>query len=391
MRGALIISLLIVGLSANSQEKFHDPSQYSAFLEGEWKTVLTYSKLAKKEKKDYYYLRYRNGYAAFMVKRYRQSTTEFSKALAFNSGDPSSKYYKYWSLVYAGEFDAARMMTSKLSQVERDSIKVFKPKVFSGISVLGGYRISTSPNTVSSMPYVQIGLSHEFGTRLRLDHGVSYLNGARRDSTLWQVGYLAQLGIQASESTSFTPFFLMQYWESGSNWPSGGYKVFDLGSGISFRQRLGNFDISAFGGFMERTDLTFIQGNLGLSWYPFGNSDLYSHSTLGYAASDSAGNFVLRQTIGGKLYKGLWLSSTFVWNNEIIPFESGKVNFSNTSLDDLNWKWGITPNYWFNYKWSIWVNYTVESRDYNALESSIDQELYKYNFHSVYLGLTKKF
>ncbi|MFT5920585.1 MAG: ribosomal protein L20, partial [Granulosicoccus sp.] len=222
MRSTLIILMMLCALSGFSQETYNDASHYAAYTEGEWETVLNYGKLAKKEKKDYFYLRVRNGYSNFMVKRYRMASKELSKALKFNSADRFSKKFDYWSLMYSGEYDAARLMASKFTQVEKDLIKVIKPKLLSAVSLIGGYKISTLPNTVSGMPYAQLNLSHEIGGRLRLDHAVSYLSVSRNVSAVWQIGYLAQVGIQATKTTTIRPFFLMQYWELGSNWESGG-------------------------------------------------------------------------------------------------------------------------------------------------------------------------
>lgn len=385
MRGTLIILMVLVSLGGFCQEKYNDASQYAAYMEGEWQTVLNYGKLAKKEKKDYFYLRVRNGYSNFMLKRYRIASKELTKALNFNSSDRFSKRYDYWSLVYSGEYDAARLTASKFTQVEKDSIKVIKPKLLRSISLLGGYKISTSPNTISGMPYTQLDLGHEIGGRLRLDHAFSYLSVSRNDSSVWQVGYLAQLGIQATKTTTLRPFFLMQYWETGN------YKVYDLGAGLSVRQRIGNIDLSVFGGYMERTQAQLYQAGLTFSWYPFGNAKLYTHTNGNFYTGDGSNTFTFRQTLGGNIYKRLWLNSTFVLNNELIPFEAGAVDFSNTGLDDLNWKTSITASYWMKKNWTVSATYSIESRTIELFPLGGNVLEANYNYHGLFLGLTKKF
>ncbi|MFT5279494.1 MAG: ribosomal protein L20 [Bacteroidia bacterium] len=391
MRSTLIILMMLCALSGFSQETYNDASHYAAYTEGEWETVLNYGKLAKKEKKDYFYLRVRNGYSNFMVKRYRMASKELSKALKFNSADRFSKKFDYWSLMYSGEYDAARLMASKFTQVEKDLIKVIKPKLLSAVSLIGGYKISTLPNTVSGMPYAQLNLSHEIGGRLRLDHAVSYLSVSRNDSAVWQIGYLAQVGIQATKTTTIRPFFLMQYWELGSNWESGGYSVYDLGAGISVRQRIGNVDISVVGGYMERTLDRLYQAGLTFSWFPLGNASLYIHTSNSIIGGDGTTVFSSRETIGGNIYKGLWLSSTFVYKNELIPFEAGAVNFSNTSLDELQWKLTTTMSYLFDNSWSMSANYSVESREYIPSDYNLPGTGGSYYHHGLFVGLTKKF
>lgn len=391
MRSALIISMMLCALSGFSQEKYNDASQYAAYTEGEWETVLMYGKLAKKEKKDYFYLRVRNGYSNFMVKRYRMASKEFGKALKFNSADRFSKKFDYWSLIYAGEYDAARLTASKFTQVEKDSIKVIKPKLLSAVSLIGGYKISTSPNTVSGMPYAQLNLSHEIGGRLRLDHAVSFLSVSRNDSAVWQVGYLAQLGIQAAKTTTIRPFFLMQYWERGGQWESGGYRIYDLGAGASFRQRIGNVALSVFGGYMQRYPDDLYQAGLTLTWYPLGDSRFYIHTSNSVSGGDGSTEIISRETIGGNLYKGLWLNASVVLGDELIPFEAGAVNFSNTSLDELKWKLTTTLSYVFDNSWSMSLNYSVESREYIPSDYNLPGAGGSYYHHGLFVGLTKKF
>ncbi|MFT5919894.1 MAG: hypothetical protein ACI9FU_001708, partial [Granulosicoccus sp.] len=219
----------------------------------------------------------------------------------------------------------------------------------------------------------------------------SYLSVSRNDSAVWQIGYLAQVGIQATKTTTIRPFFLMQYWELGSNWESGGYSVYDLGAGISVRQRIGNVDISVFGGYMERTLDRLYQAGLTFSWFPLGNASLYIHTSNSIIGGDGTTVFSSRETIGGNIYKGLWLSSTFVYKNELIPFEAGAVNFSNTSLDELQWKLTTTMSYLFDNSWSMSANYSVESREYIPSDYNLPGTGGSYYHHGLFVGLTKKF
>lgn len=379
MRGALIIiSFSLIALIGNAQEKYSDASQYAAYQEGEWELVLKYSKMAKAEGVDFYYLRVRTGYANFMLKRYRQSAIEFDKALEFNSADRFSKRYGYWAKIYSGQTGQAKLMASGFTKTDKDTIKVIAPNWISSIGFLGGYRISSSPTAVSNMPYGQLNLSHELGKRFTLDHGASFLKYNRRGSALWQAGYLAQLGVLVEKRTTLRPFFLMQYWESGT------YKVYDLGAGAAIKHTFSTIDISVHGGYIQRTDDDLYQAGATLSWFPLSNPGLYSHTTANYIGADTTTVYSLRQTIGGNVYKGLWLNSTFVWSNELLPFEAGRVDFSNTSIDALNWKTSVTLSYVIRLNFSISATYTAESRK-DVLSGS------NYNYHSTYIGLFKKF
>ncbi|MBL4587678.1 MAG: hypothetical protein JKX84_11580 [Flavobacteriales bacterium] len=257
MRNKLtVILFLFIALQSSAQE-WSNKAHWEAFEKKDWKEVVRLGKLAKKKKIDYFYIRARNGYAQFQLKKFRKAEKEYEKALKFNSYDRDSRYYGYWSSMFAGNEAAALLKTRKMTTFEKDTFEVEKPKILSGIGVLGGYRLSTSENVVGSMPYGSLFLSHQFGKRITLTHGGSYLQQQRSNyfdqlssDLLWQVGYLASVGIQVAKHTRIIPSFIMQYWQTP------GFKVYDLGATVAAKQNIGNFDVTLIGGYMQNTDTT---------------------------------------------------------------------------------------------------------------------------------------
>ena len=422
MRSAVIvISLLLVALTAHSQE-WSDKAQYDAYVKGDWKQVVELGKLAKKAGVDYYYIRARNGYANFMLGKYFKAEKEFEKALRFNSSDAFAKRYGYWSSVYAGNTATAFLKTAGLSKSEKDTINPIEPKWFNSISVVGGYRASTtdafsinlppSPtggsvnaefNPPSSMPYVSAFLNHQIGRRLILNHGVNYLQQYRPGDpspteteyfNVWQVGYLASLKIQVAKHTTVTPSFIMQYWEAGEN------KVYDLSATVSATQQFGNVHATLIGGYFQDTDTNKYMVGGSVTWYPLNNQKFYSITSGGYNIGGDAPHPFVRQTLGGNIFKKAWLRTSFTWNNRVIDFEDTGLGFANNSSDRLEWLWSITPSYYPIEKLGVSFTYSVESRqfylppppDENLLSSIVFGDFSEsYKFHSFYVGLNYKF
>ncbi|MBI1288803.1 MAG: hypothetical protein GC178_14640 [Flavobacteriales bacterium] len=403
MRSALIvISFVLIAMNGRSQV-WSDSAQYNAYMKGDWKRVLKLGKLAKRSGADYYYIRARNGYANFMLGKYFRSEKEFEKALKFNSADPFSKRYGYWSSVYAGNVESALVTSSKMSQAEKDTFQVMKPKFLSSISALGGYRASTSQNFVGDMPYFALYLGHQFGKRITLRHGVGYLSQRRRtyparaDYNVWQVGYLASIGIQVAKHTTITPSVVLLNWSVKDTSLSG----LDVSGALSVKQHLGNFRLSVNGGIYRESGksssdtLKYIVSG-SLVWYPLGSTKLYTITSGGYNFGGKAPNPFVSQSIGGQLFKRAWVKSTFIWGHQIWMIEDGNMDFSNNSGDRLQWLWSISPTYYVTDHFSMSVTYSVESRSFYVSTSALGAEngrgrSFNYNFHSFYVGLNYNF
>lgn len=393
--GLIIITLVLLAVLRTDAQQWSNKAHWDAFEKKDWKEVVRLGKLAKKQKIDYFYIRARNGYAQFQLKKFRKAEKEYEKALKFNSYDRDSKYYGYWASMFAGNEATALLKTRKMTAFEKDTFEVGKPKLLSGLGLLGGYRLSTSENVVGSMPYVSLFANHQFGKRISLTHGLSYLQQQRSSyfdvlssDLLWQVGYLASVGVQVSGHTRIISSFIMQYWQTP------GYKVYDLGATLAAKQNIGNFDVTLIGGYMQHTDTAKYLVGGTLEWFPLGDLNFYSRSSFGYVLGNGLNNPMAKQTVGGRIFKGFWLNTTFTWNNELVSFEGESLGFTNNSIDRLQWRWGINPVYYPTKKLSVSLTYSLESRQFwrpVGLGIVIDEIPSKYNFHSFYLGLNYKF
>lgn len=403
-------------------QEWSEKAHYDAYMKGDWKEVVRLGKEAKKAGADYYYIRARNGYANFMLGKFFKAEKEFDKALKFNSSDPFAKRYSYWSSIYAGNDATALVKTGRMSDSERDTIEIIKPKWMNSVSVVGGYRASTTPTIVinlppdpggnpvtseldppGSMPYLSVYLNHQLGRRVTLNHAVNYLSLQRpgvitpmfTDTiNVWQVGYLASLSMQVAKHTTVTPSFIMQYWDDETN------KVYDLSATLALRQQIGNVHATLIGGYFQDTDTNKYMLGGSLTWYPLQNQKLFSVTSGGYNFMGDSPNPFFRQTIGGNPFKRFWLKSSFTWNNRVISFEDVGLDFANNSSDRLQWLWSLTPSYYPIDRFGISLTYSVESRRFYHViqdipETPVVEEEVEiselFNIHSFYLGLNYNF
>ena len=85
------------------------------FNSGQFDSLIIVGKAALKNKLDYFYLRYRMGYAYFNKNRFRQAAKQFEKARQFNSLDESTLLYLYYSYKYSGNEAEAMTMSKNIS------------------------------------------------------------------------------------------------------------------------------------------------------------------------------------------------------------------------------------------------------------------------------------
>jgi tetratricopeptide (TPR) repeat protein len=386
--GVVVIALLLLLVRLSFGQTWSDNDQYAAYLKGDWKQVVSLGKQAKKQGVDYYYIRARNGYAYYQLGRFRRAEREFEKALKFNSTDAFSKRYGYWSSFMAGNTSTALLKTARMSQSERDTFQVISPKSFTGISIVGGYRVSTSQNVVGNMPYAAVYLGHQIGRRITVNHGISYLNQNRSFNLnvpkvlVWQIGYLISVGVQVAEHTTVAPSFAVQHWQTSSDQAS------DLFATLAVRQQFGSVNLTAIGGYFSDSDTNRYVVGGSLSWFPLGNNTLYTISSAGYNFGGRKPNPFFTQTVGGRLFKRGWIRGTFSWNQQVLSFEDISIDFANNSLDRVNWKIGVTPTFYPIDQLGVSLTYALESRLYFQKRTELTPTISdNYNIHSFYLGL----
>ena len=111
----LFIALLVSMKSYSANTKtysYYDSLTYDLYTHQQWKKLTVAGKEALNEGYDYYYLRVRVGVAYYQLKNYRQSVTQFRKALQFNSTDAFATENLYYALRESGMNEEAYQLAS---------------------------------------------------------------------------------------------------------------------------------------------------------------------------------------------------------------------------------------------------------------------------------------
>ena len=393
MRLAVVLLLVLASVRLTAQQSgYSDTAHYVSYMLGDWDEVIALGKQARKQGVDHYYLRVRNGYAYYMQGKYMDAAEEFQKAVAFNPYSDFAQTYAIWSQQEVGLRSETLLTRAKMTDALRDSLKIPAPKFFDGLNLTGGYRISnagtytglgyTNARIISGAPMAALSLSHRLGNRISLDHGLSYVSAKRFYGSVWQLGYLAQVGIQLSQKWSIKPAFNYNYWNSGDSISS------DLGGALSIQYKARRFSISGYGGMAQVFDEQNYFGGATFGWYPLSNLNLYSFTSFQYSYfTVRNGNPVLRQSIGGRVAKGLWLTGTYTWNRAVFHMMAHQATFADNAPEPLLHSAALQALYSPKGTWGISLTYTFEQRKI-LLPDGKD---YYFFYNGLFAGVQLKF
>jgi len=82
---------------------------------------------------------------------------------------------------------------------------------------------------------------------------------------------------------------------------------------LAVDKEIGKFSAGISGTYARMLEKKIYQIGASLSWYPFGNTDLYAHSSFTYQNDKATTTTVFEQMAGGRLYKYGWLEGFYTW------------------------------------------------------------------------------
>lgn len=368
-----VIFSLWVGLAC-AQGGYSDSSHYVHYVLGDWDEVIALGKEAKRQGISNHYLHSRNGYALYMEGRYMAAAEEFRRAVRINPYPDFAQTWLLWSQQAAGMCSEAFLTRAKMSGAQRESIGAKGPKLLDGLSVTCGYRISTGDTLIGGTPVAALMLSHRFGSRLHLEHGASYLSVPRFYGDAWQVSYLAQLGIQLSPRWNIKPAFTANHWNTRNRTTDTDSASTEFGAALSLQFRMKNVALNIYGGYLEsstgytvgetgRNLATWGLGGITLGWYPLGNLNLYTFTSAHYSQFSYYEALVsARQTIGGRIFKGTWLTGTYTWGRPMFHMMGHRATFADNGLEPLDHSGSAQLLFSPKGTWGVSLTYSVESR-----------------------------
>ncbi len=165
-----------------------DTKTYQQYLTKDWSELIKTGKKAKKEDIDFYYLNYRLGIAFYEQKKYAQAVKYFEKIYSQSPDDVTIQEYLYYSYLFSGRFDDARLLGSSFNrkikeklhiETEHPFIKALymsaKHDINEDYEYISENFETVEQKTVRNQSWYNISLEHQTGKRVTIFHGFSHM------------------------------------------------------------------------------------------------------------------------------------------------------------------------------------------------------------------------
>ncbi len=360
-----------------------DAETYRLWQAGDWDTLVRTGREALKQGIDFYYLRYRMGVAWYEKGNYHQAAHHFRSARQYDPESELLKEYFYYALLFAGRgYEAARVEDSFSRQTKRSldlpdnrgwhrAYLVYSYNPGAPTSAAGRIDTQTPAEGLQSVSkgyhLVNAGIEHRVGPRIWLHHSYTHIqrefsyfqnDGGERFVNPDDKIYVNQYYLGAATlikdgldvRLGFHFIHLLDY-QSRTAFIGGRQRVTSVAvtnqnfagfASMYRRSRLLSTELALYAGNLN--DAVQYQQDAAVTFYPFGNLNLYSTSVLSHqsertAAGSWRSQFVLQQGLGLKLTDRFWVEVDAAFG-EIRNFFAvdGAVVYNGT--DAINRKYG---------------------------------------------------
>ncbi len=352
-----------------------DRESYSLFLAKDWDGLIDLGNLALSHHVDFYYLRYRLGAAWFEKGNYHQAIHHLEKAYKENPTDPSLKTLLYYANLYLNRSFEANTIAASLSRQHQAALGIKPSPFIKRLDIT--YNQNYNDNADSRDPffedadpnlngtqflstghqYIHVALLHPITPGFSIYHGYTYVN--KKHFLYSQFDGLAN----SSETWSR----LNQYYISGNVRLGKGLTLstgmhymhirlpVDIETGISSKNNYAGFAslykqlrFITLGGSVYISglnDARQLQGDVLLAYYPLGNLNLYTVSTISTQVEQhdllaNQNRFIIHQSLGGKLANHLWVEGFVSFGNmQNFLRHDGLVVFN--AMDEITEQYGL--------------------------------------------------
>ena len=195
------------------------------YTQKNWAALIPFVKQALAEGNDYFYLRMRIGIAYYENKNFTRSEEQFKKALGFNSSDQLAQEYLYYSYIFNGKPEEARLMSKAFSPELKTKTGTDNASAVSFFFAEGGTKIAdssryyntttkTRSNYYNNALYFQAGLGHYVGKQASLMHAITYFKQDAQQINVTQFQYYLKGAFPLKKNWIFSPSL---HWVNLSN------------------------------------------------------------------------------------------------------------------------------------------------------------------------------
>ena len=101
-----------------------DKETYNQYLNKDWKGLIKTEKKASKNGIDFYYLQFRTGIAYYELTKYSKAIKYFEKIYSVNPKDEKISEYLYYSYLFSGRFDDARLLAVSFNKKLKEKLQI---------------------------------------------------------------------------------------------------------------------------------------------------------------------------------------------------------------------------------------------------------------------------
>jgi len=399
----LVVSIILFFLAKEifSQDTLNsnavETTSYRLYVDKNWKQLISFGEKALDKGFDYYYLRLRVGVAHYELKNYREAQMHFWKAYRFNSTDDILMEYLYYCYIFNGQYDEARNFSKKLSPSLAKKLKTDKAPFLDYLLLEGGIK-TTSQVGLADAYYGQFGLGHHIGKNVSFFHAATLFGQKSQKSNLDQKQYYVSANVPIKKSWLISPAFHLLNRTITYNpppkqqmpppWmpqppkqplPPPPSTVNYFVSSLSIKKSVSKFDIEICTTISNIDSLRQAQGNISLSYFPFGNNKLF-FSGIAYVQKESIANdfkYAFSSSLTAVPFSKVILSASYLYNQ---AYHISEMNgyIANNSSDLTTSRIAFMSNFILSSHVNFYLLYQLENKSQNNSTNNISTN-YSYN------------
>lgn len=437
--------LAFVFLESNAQQSMLDSIDgisFNQFQNKDFKGLKETVKFAKTQQIDFYYLHLRAGVLAFDNKNFEYAIPHFLEAIAFYPNDSISKEYLYYSYLYTSRNDEAQKYASNQNPTFQQKIGFSKKK----IDLIGfGCGIITTNNidkNKNSLFFSQLDDKDQANRTLsgntlfgQMFFQNTFKNNLHIQNTFnvfqtYNLSQALEIGSQPNTPTEYLAtkmhyqynlnfnFTTKKMWNIASG--LGYYKVNssnlifktdtlsqtvsiqENNSGIhsllgsfTFSKRIKNFVPYLQTSISNLNSSKQLQAEIGLTYYPLGNYNLYSTSSVALLRNSKSNNAIFTQKIGFKITNWWWNDINFQIGN-LYNYNAKNGTLTYNTLNPIKLNFGTSFNFYPKKHFQLNLGYDFQKITTTILqlkqpENTLSELFSNYFTHSIKTTLLWKF
>lgn len=162
--------------------------------------------------------------------------------------------------------------------------------------------------------------------------------------------------------------------------------TYNYSFGLSLQKDWGMITTSLFGSISNLNGLKQRETGASLTWYPKGNLNLYSSSTLTSFSDRSRKNIVFDQMVGFKVHNNIWLEG-FATLGDINNFTENNGFVVCNNPDIIKFRCGLTPIFVFK-RFDFSIHYQYQSKEgvldiIKAPHNNVNTQYYNFQNHLI--------